>query len=110
MSRLVTWSLFVLAGCDGFHLADGATASSVLSLTLAPQKSCARLADGTVRCWGNRPTQMLTAEDPTQARYDVRPRLVPGLQNVVGLSSSLVRDCALHSDRTVSCWSDELSP
>ena len=103
------WCLLLLAGCQGFHVGDETAGAKAQSLTLGPQKSCARMSDGTVQCWGNRPSHLLSSSHADEVPFDVRPRVLP-ITSVVGLSSNLVEDCALHADRTVSCWNEEQAP
>ena len=100
----------VLTGCQGFHPEDGQPGVLPASLMLAYQKSCARMADDSLRCWGNRPSRMVASDNAAQAPFDVRGRLVPGVSGVVALATSLVNDCSLNSDRTVTCWSEEQVP
>ena len=57
--------------------------------------TCALLADGTARCWGN------VSAYPQDA---FTPVPVPGLAAAVALASGLSHDCALLADRRVVCW------
>jgi Regulator of chromosome condensation (RCC1) repeat len=102
--------LLIFAGCDGFHSATPVGAHAA-SLSLAYGKSCARMSNGSVRCWGNRASMRLQyVREGDSAPFDVRPRLVPDVGGVVALATNLTHDCALAGDRTVTCWSDEEAP
>jgi len=63
--------------------------------------TCARLSDGTVRCWGANLAGALgnnsTDDSPT-------PVLVSGLTNVVSLACGDLHTCAALSDGTARCW------
>jgi hypothetical protein len=107
------WALVLLfsAGCDGFRAQEAAPVPAVASLTLAYQKSCARMSDDTVRCWGNRASTYVAFEQPnTDNPIDLRPRAIPGVGGAVALATDLVHDCALGADGTVTCWNDEEAP
>jgi Regulator of chromosome condensation (RCC1) repeat/Stigma-specific protein, Stig1 len=58
---------------------------------------CARSGDGTVRCWGY-------VEGCVSAVSAETPKLVPGLNDVVLVSSGKAFNCALRADGTVWCW------
>jgi hypothetical protein len=103
-------ALVALAGCEGFHHEDAPPGLLPVSLTLASQKSCARMADDSLRCWGNRPSRLVASDNADQAPYDVQPRRVPGITGAIAMATSLVNDCSLNSDRTVTCWSEEQEP
>jgi hypothetical protein len=60
------------------------------ALEAADQFGCARLLDGTVRCWGG----------PAGAA----PSLVPGVGAAVALAAGDSHGCAALADGTVKCW------
>lgn len=63
--------------------------------------SCARLVDGTVRCWGdNSRGQLGDGTDTTHAS----PSSVTGLTDVVDLAAGGGRTCAVRADGSVWCW------
>ena len=63
--------------------------------------TCARLSDGTVRCWGSNAIGQLGDGTTTQR---LTPTAVPGLSDVVGLSAGHQHTCAVLSDGTARCW------
>ena len=75
--------------------------------------TCARLRDGTVRCWGSNRYDQLgvghAGDEP--CRYDrheplcrLRPVAVPGLTGVVHLAASEFTYCAVRRGGDVWCW------
>lgn len=77
------------------------------------ESACARLRDGTVRCWGsNRDHALGTghADDENCGSHEVpdpcrlRPAEVPGLTDVVHLTASMFTYCAVRRDGSVWCW------
>jgi hypothetical protein len=101
------WLILLLAGCEGFQPIDQ---DRVLSLSLADGKSCARMSDDSVRCWGVRPSALRDNQAADAIPVDVTPRAVPELPAAILLASTLTVDCAVLHDRTVRCWSDGAPP
>ncbi len=72
--------------------------------------SCARLTDGTVRCWGRNAWGILGQgiATSTQIGDDEAPSAYPPIElagePVVSLSASPVSVCAVHADGALSCW------
>ncbi len=77
--------------------------SGIAQLALGANQSCARLVDGTVRCWGD--NRYGTVGDGTTASRPA-PTVVPGLSGVVEIASGGYHTCARLSDGTVTCWGD----
>lgn len=73
---------------------------------------CARLADGTVQCWGAAERGELgdgtTGDECGKARCRVTPVTVKGLERAVDLSASTSHACAVRDDGAVLCWGMEL--
>jgi alpha-tubulin suppressor-like RCC1 family protein len=73
---------------------------------------CARLNDGTVRCWGDNEHGQLGSTNPVDAGSDAgvnqRPRAVSGLNGVVvtQISAAASVACARVDDGGVRCWGD----
>jgi alpha-tubulin suppressor-like RCC1 family protein len=63
--------------------------------------TCARLSDGTVRCWGHNEYGQLG--DNTQTSRLV-PVAVSGLSGVAEIVAGASHTCARLSDGTVRCW------
>src|SRR5262249_46222059 len=65
--------------------------------------TCARLMDGTLKCWGSNNAGQCS--QPTSMADVLAPMVVAGLPNAtidVGAGSNHV--CAITSDRSVLCW------
>lgn len=81
--------------------------SGVAQLSAAGATTCARLEDGSVKCWGdNRAAQLGLAVDPPVADYDPHPT-----PSVVPLASTAKRvdvgqgiACAVLGSGQLSCW------
>jgi len=63
--------------------------------------TCARLSDGTVRCWGANGNGQL-GDGTTAERHS--PVVVSGLTGVAGLATGGGYTCARLNDGTVRCW------
>src|SRR5262249_26812174 len=57
---------------------------------------CARLADGTVECWGS-PGQIDSLR--------TTPTVVAGVTNAISLSTNFYYSCGVASDGLIRCWS-----
>ncbi|AKV04014.1 regulator of chromosome condensation RCC1 [Labilithrix luteola] len=79
----------------------------VLELAAGASSVCARVEDGTVRCWGSNASGEL-GRGPEGGDLSGTPSAVAGLANVTQLSGaiSVPSDayCARRSDGTVACW------
>jgi alpha-tubulin suppressor-like RCC1 family protein len=67
--------------------------------------SCARLTDGTVRCWGDNVWGQLGLGDK---RRRLEPTAVPGLENVRMVAAGTGHVCALGKDDALWCWGKNL--
>lgn len=74
--------------------------SNVAQVKAGNLKTCARLGDGTLRCWGNNSYGQLG--DGTMADRS-QPVVVSGISNAIEISSGYPT-CAVLSDGTVRCW------
>lgn len=83
---------------DAGNAVDGGGGAGPASRKLAAgvRYTCALRNDGTVRCWGQAPTQSGSRQ----------PMQVTGLSNVVEISAGYDHACARMSDGSVSCWGD----
>lgn len=85
----------------------------VAELALADNAtSCARLVDGTVRCWGRNSWavlgQLIIGHDAEYIGDDEAPSVYPPIElagePVVSLSAGPRSVCAVHADGALSCW------
>ncbi len=63
--------------------------------------ACARLGDGTMRCWGDDATGQLGGGLPVAGSSGL---VDPGLTDVVQISVGASHTCARLKDKTVKCW------
>lgn len=80
--------------------------SGVNSIGAGTSHSCASLATGGVRCWGNGALGRLG--DGTTNSSNV-PVTVVGLSNATQVSAASAHNCALTSNQHVFCWGDGAS-
>ena len=83
----------------------------VADLSLGDSHTCARLTDGTVRCWGANFAGQLgygAVDNCTKYEYPCgkKPGAVEGLSGVTQIAVGGYHTCALLGDRTVKCWGD----
>lgn len=74
--------------------------TGIAELALGEAKSCARLTDGTVQCWGYN----FAAGTAGEPELLPRPRAVRGLAGVVQLTGAESHFCARTADFEVRCW------
>jgi alpha-tubulin suppressor-like RCC1 family protein len=100
---------------DQGQLGNGATSfrsvpvpTPVLGLTGVAQvavghyHACARMADGTVRCWGRNAFGQLGVG--SSSLRELTPAPVPGLADVAEIALGLEHTCARMVDTSVRCW------
>src|SRR6185436_996531 len=63
--------------------------------------TCARLTDGSVRCWGRNRAGEIGDGGAVDRRI---PTPVPGVTDVTQIALGATFSCALRGDRTVTCW------
>jgi alpha-tubulin suppressor-like RCC1 family protein len=80
----------------GGNSAPGATA-----IAAGAVHTCALLANGTVKCWGDNDQYELG--DGTAIDRNV-PTLVPGLTDVIAITAGADHTCALKNNGQISCW------
>ena len=75
-------------------------------LALGFNHGCARLPDGTVRCWGENGAGQVGDGLPFDGgRPDaLKPQRVAGIDDAVAIASGLSHTCIVHRPGTVSCW------
>lgn len=78
------------------------------TLAMGDNHVCARLATGTVKCWGDNTSGQLgdglafdagTRQNPARV-----PQVVPGVSDVVDIASGSGHTCAVTTDGAVVCW------
>ena len=94
------------------QLGDGTTTSRLTPVTVSLPLSatavaaggwhtCARLTDGTVRCWGRNDSGQLGDGTTTQRNI---PVTVSGLSGATAVTAGGYHTCARLGDGTVRCW------
>jgi alpha-tubulin suppressor-like RCC1 family protein len=76
---------------------------TVVELSLGEWHGCARLNDGTLRCWGSNASGQL-GDGTTSNRNS--PVKVSNISSAVGVAASWLHSCSLLSDGTAQCWGD----
>ena len=102
-------------GCDGSSPPPTTPPlAGVSAVTAGGNHTCARLSDGTARCWGEDAFGELgddASGGPGDATMETRPPGTPvmvGLPGIVALAAGGNQTCALLADATVSCWGDNI--
>jgi alpha-tubulin suppressor-like RCC1 family protein len=75
--------------------------TSRLEITAGNDVTCAKLLDGTARCWGNGKWGQI---GNVHLKGAPMPVVVNGLSNVIAISAGSRTTCALLADRNVKCW------
>ncbi|HEU4404299.1 MAG TPA: hypothetical protein VFS43_03270 [Polyangiaceae bacterium] len=93
-----TWGEAV--GCE--IACDGAGKACVVPVQLAAGQvhTCARMSDGTVRCWGSNGSGQLGSGGGDS----VLPVVVPDLASVASMTAGMYSSCATLADETARCW------
>jgi large repetitive protein len=77
--------------------------TNAAQVTLGGNTSCARLENGTVRCWGQNTGGVLGVDQVSLSSSET-PQIIGGLANVIDISLSDGTGCAVISGGTVKCW------
>lgn len=83
-------------------VADGAALSGTTGIAAGSFHTCALLADGTVRCWGDNSARQLG--DATTAAKRSVPIAITGLSGVAALTTGSGSLCGLTAGGAVQCW------
>jgi cysteine-rich repeat protein len=73
----------------------------IVQLTTGAMHTCARLSDGTARCWGYNQVGQLGSGDLVNR---TSPIPVPALGTIVSIQAGYYHTCAILADASVSCW------
>jgi alpha-tubulin suppressor-like RCC1 family protein len=87
--------------------AGSGSLTGVTDLSLSVVYSCARISNGTARCWGNNDLGMLGDGTTTQRLLPVVVRNEAGTAGLMGVSQISaygIHTCARLSDGTARCW------
>lgn len=78
------------------------TLAGVVAIALGEGHTCARLLDGTARCWGLNNSGQVGIGAPSVVVAS--PTVVPGLANVTWITAGYHSSCALLADGAAWCW------
>lgn len=93
----------------GATLDCGGHGCGVKQIALGTIAACALLEDATVACYGGGIVGTLGRGNGERPDIDPVPKRVPNLKNVTKVFGGGYSMCALHEDRTASCWGPEQS-
>lgn len=74
---------------------------AVVDLSVIPQRACAVLAGGELRCWGDNTAGRLGDGTERRRRF---PHPVHGITDAAQVALGTSHACARHRDGSVSCW------
>lgn len=86
---------------------SGGACLSVAEIALGDEHSCARMSDGSARCWGSNDSYKLGIGTGSSSYPVSLPTPVTALANVVELSLGDSHSCARLSDGKVRCWGSD---
>lgn len=87
--------------CGPGYAGDGVVCATVIELASGLSHTCARLSDGTIRCWGTNVFGEIGSASPITFSAGVE---IDGLQDVVQLGLGRFHSCARIADGSVRCW------
>lgn len=70
---------------------------------------CARMDDGTIRCWGDNTRGSLGGGEDVAMDIGIAPVAVLGVSNATQISAAAGTTCARLADGKVTCWGDNAS-
>ena len=87
---------------------DGEAPVDKGTIALGFNHGCARVPDGTVKCWGDNGAgelgDGLPYDGSTDLDHAVTPQIVPSLKDAIAIAAGLVHTCAIRSTNEVVCW------
>lgn len=93
---------------------DSSSADDLLrdktELALGFNHTCARLREGTVRCWGDNANGAVGDGTPLDgiAKDVLEPKVVAGIGDAIAIASGVSHTCVVHEGGGVSCWGSNL--
>jgi alpha-tubulin suppressor-like RCC1 family protein/subtilisin family serine protease len=75
--------------------------TTAVAITAGYIHTCAVLADGTARCWGDNGNRQLGDGSTTGS---TAPVVVAGVNAITQITAGLSHTCALRTDNTIRCW------
>lgn len=101
---------------DELPVVDVGTATVAVQVRGGREHTCALLADGTVRCWGNGPALGLGSslaggslgDDPGEMGASLPVVQLPNGVGAVALDAGSFHTCVLTDDDQVACWGQDL--
>ena len=92
-------------------IADDQTspATSVLEVTAGEEHTCAKKAEGTVKCWGHDDKMQVGTPPPDGASSIPTPTAVSGIDDALHISAGAFHTCVVRKTGKVSCWGENLS-
>jgi alpha-tubulin suppressor-like RCC1 family protein len=78
--------------------------SGAVAITTGNKFSCALIADGSARCWGDNTSDQLG--DGGAEPFASSMQSVPGLAGIVGMAAGAAHACAVTASGTALCWGD----
>ncbi len=78
--------------------------ANVAQLSLGRNHSCARLTDGTVRCWGLNDAAQLGLGRLDPSTPQIAPAAVPGVTGVAEVGAGGSHSCTRGTDGSLRCW------
>ncbi|WP_416208860.1 RCC1 domain-containing protein [Chloroflexus sp.] len=80
--------------------------TGAVAIAAGSAHTCAVLANGSARCWGNNDNGQLGNGTTTDR---LTPVAVSGLTGAIAIAAGLEHTCALLNDGTARCWGDNFS-
>jgi alpha-tubulin suppressor-like RCC1 family protein len=77
--------------------------ADVVQVDVGRGHACALLGNGSVRCWGDNRYGQVSQPPSGGSKYHP-PVAVPGIDDAMSIAAYQYLTCALHADRSVSCW------
>lgn len=93
--------------CEPDFLPAAGLSSTVSQLAAGAHHACARLCDGSVRCWGTFTEDHAFPGGRTEETtgFGLSPRVIEGLRDVTQVAAGRDEACAVRTDGSLVCWS-----